>query len=100
MDKVIGRPFVKGHKNTHDVAAAGRKGKANSPWRKRHLFTPGANAAQVEWEAKQRKEARKTRLDLSDGWLVLDTASRKQAELALAELEAAGKLERIAAILK
>lgn len=33
-DKPIGRPFAKGHRNFHDVAAAGRKGKANSPWRR------------------------------------------------------------------
>lgn len=31
--EVIGRPFRKGHRNVHDVSAAGRKGKANSPWR-------------------------------------------------------------------
>lgn len=28
-----GRPFEPGNKPAHDVAAAGRKGKENSPWR-------------------------------------------------------------------
>jgi hypothetical protein len=32
--EVIGRPFRPGNHPTHDMAAAGRKGKANSPWRK------------------------------------------------------------------
>jgi hypothetical protein len=32
--EVNGRPFAKGHRNYHDVSAADRKGKANSPWRK------------------------------------------------------------------
>lgn len=31
--EVFGKPFPKGHRNVHDCAAAGRKGKANSPWR-------------------------------------------------------------------
>lgn len=28
-----GGAFKSGHRNAHDVAAAGRKGKARSPWR-------------------------------------------------------------------
>lgn len=33
-----GRPFPPGHHPLHDMAAAGRKGKARSPWRKYHAF--------------------------------------------------------------
>jgi len=47
--EVIGRPFRKGHRNTHDVAAAGRKGKANSPWRHGLVSTPTSLRLRAEW---------------------------------------------------
>lgn len=47
--EVIGRPFRKGHRNVHDVAAAGRKGKANSPWRKGLMWSPVAMRLREEW---------------------------------------------------
>lgn len=38
MDKPRGRPFKTGNHPMHDMAAAGRKGKARSPWAKYHVF--------------------------------------------------------------
>lgn len=57
--------FRKGHSNTHDVAAAGRKGKNNSPWRHRMLHTPNARRAEREYQ--QRLAMEKGSTDSANG---------------------------------
>lgn len=53
---MIGRPFQKGHKNTHDVAAAGRKGKSNSPWRHGCSWLSGMGNADARVRAAANRE--------------------------------------------
>lgn len=47
--EVIGRPFPKGHRNTHDCRTAGRKAAAASPWRHGALSTPNAQRLREKW---------------------------------------------------
>lgn len=45
-----GKPWKKGHHSTHDLRAAGLKGKAHSPWRHNTARTPGSKKLREQWE--------------------------------------------------
>lgn len=48
--------FKRGHRNTHDVSAAGRKGKANSPWRKGCPWLSGCGDSEARVRSAQKRE--------------------------------------------
>lgn len=48
--EINGKPWKKGHHSTHDLRAAGLKGKAHSPWRHNTARTPGAKKLREQWE--------------------------------------------------